>query len=214
MKKQKLTKEQKEAIINSDLPNVELARIYDRSPKTISGIRIANGKGNKDKRGNFTVGPDKMKIILNRQLTVREAFEQSGISKKHIYTIRERNGILPPPKVKKPRVYKPRLKVEKPKLIKKQFPKLEKIKIEKPKKKPLPSVIKEAKKPKEHKEKVKLNAGMSHAEQEYLIRKKAQEIAKNNPLTEAQKIASGDYKWITRINKYNKTERVLTKILN
>lgn len=182
-----LTKEQKQEIINSDLPNVELAKIYNRNPKTISGIRIKAGKGNKDKRGNFTITPEQKEIILNSDLTVKQASELSKISKRHIYTIRRRNGIEKPIKVKaeKPkRQYKTRPKKEK--VIKPQVVKITKSYAPKP--------------------------AITFAEQEYLIRKTAREIAKNNPLNEADKIAKGTHRWITRVNKFGKKESALIKI--
>lgn len=196
MRKQPLTEQQKQEIINSTLTNVELGKIYNRNHKTISGIRkLAGQRPRYANCGNYSLISEQIKIMLNPLISVREASEKSGASQKYIYTLRERHGII---------YVKP--KKEKVKRIQKPSPKMIKSK------KPLPSIIKEAKKSKEHKEKVKLSAGMSHAEQEYLIRKKAKEIAKNNPLSEAEKMAKGTHRWVIRINKYGKKESALIKI--
>lgn len=234
----KLTAEQKQDIINSKLTNKELAVIYNVSQQSISGIRIRAGKGigRSTPVGHRRVSDEHMAMILNPDLRIVDVFKATGVSQKHIAKVRKKNGILGVRASKRPmtpRVSKEkatRVKVEQPRKLgirdnpKKMIKILDsslsadevaaKTGVSKNKiwqirkemgiryKNPISAKI----------ERVKLQASMSAYEKNQIQKKEAEKLSEKKIITDAEKIASGSHHWISRINKWGKTERALVRI--
>ena len=199
-----LTEEEKREIINSDLTNVELAKIYGKHPDTISKTRLKAGKGrgrlpNKFS-GNFRVTDEQMEIVKNPKYNRREVHIITGISEKHITKLRREHNV---PGGRK-RNMSPKVKNVVVRAKKEVKPKIRVI---------TSTVLKYGSKDINITEKPdKIHAGTSDYQRSKIIKLQVSDLIEKQNLTDSDKIKNKTHKYVTRIGKYGIKETVLTKI--
>lgn len=204
----RLTLQQKNQVLNSTESNRYWAKVLNVSQQAISNLRIKENRG--VGRGAFSylrhyVSPENMAIMLNPEISVTEAFRQTGHSKCYILKQRRKNGIVTVIKKKElpPKV----TRVKKEKVVKPP-----KVKEAKPKPKVIISrvITKEEPKRKEHEDKVKVLGSMSVDEQNRVHRQAA--LESNVKQIEQERLASGKWKYVEKFDRFGKRFMSLSKI--
>lgn len=231
MAKKHLTQEQKKEIIASKLNNHQLGEIYEISHRTISAIRCRAGAGvGRETGGNFKLTKEQIAEIIISDLTNVELAKIYSITPQHLSKIRRKHGVARfkaenGTKEKKEPKYRIRKVTSEIKAIicdpylsadeahvKTGISKNRIWEIRKKEKiRHIKSTIVKISSPKEHTDKVKLQASMSYDEQNYLLRKKAKESSKQN--NDDEKIANGTHEWQIISDRGIKA-RVLRRIAN